>query len=787
MSSSNKLVLDVFKEHIGDSTVADKSVWSFLDQNCNITESYTYNELDKATTALASYLLNDCKLSRGDRVLLVFFPGLAFTASLISCFKAGLIAVPVFPPDPSKLQKDLHHFISIQKSSGAQIALTHGMYDYAKKIVRLKDFFTYNNNSSSWPELRWIQVDTILNNGKSKSSALLLSVPPPTDDDVAFLQYTSGSTSEPKGVMISHKNLAHNLTCIIKELDANKMTICVSWLPQYHDMGLIGSYMGTLYCGGSGYYLSPISFLKDPVVWMKAISKYKGTHTQAPSFAYALVSRKFKLEKKVSLDLGSLKHMINAAEPVDPDAIIDFYETFNPFNLPKGVVFPTYGLAEHTVFVCSGGKTLLSMKKSVFENQGIVSVIDKDLLGNSPSKLVCSNSNGDSADTQLIVGCGFPDKHDIEVNIVDENGNVCKENTVGEVWVTSFSKAKGYWGQEELSKNEFHAAANNKSGDGYLRTGDLGFLHEGELFICGRQKDLIIIRGSNHYPQDFERTAEQGQAAFLRPGCSAAFSFNSSSSSSSNEEVAYIAEIKEDINSQQYPSIIEGCRQAISSAHGVSVSSICLLKTRTIPKTTSGKIARSWCRKAFINGTLQIVSRWDQVGGDSLTRTDVDLQLVYEKEERGDSGNGKNAKETDGLVEDLPSQDLEQIRALPRVEIRERLEKALILVTTQSSNPISSPVDINAPLNTLGLDSMTLMQYKGLLERKFFVDIPDEFMFTDLATLDELSHTVKYGRMTEKQAKAMETGIVDNREGGGGGVNVQKKREPLCPWFTCCY
>ena len=645
LSNTNKLVLDVLKEHINDNTISNKSVWSFLDQNCNITESYTYSELDKATTSLASYLLNDCKLSKGDRVLLVFFPGLAFTSSLISCFKAGLIAVPVFPPDPSKLQKDLHHFVSIQKSSGAQVALTHGLYDYAKKIVRLKDFFTYNNNnSSSWPELRWIQVDSILNSGKSKPP-VALPVSPPNEDDVAFLQYTSGSTSEPKGVMITHKNLAHNLTCIIKELEANRSTVCVSWLPQYHDMGLIGSYMGTLYCGGSGYYLSPISFLKDPVVWMKAISKYKGTHTQAPSFAFALVSRKFKMEKGVNLDLGSLKHMINAAEPVDPDAIIDFYDTFTPFKLPKGVVFPTYGLAEHTVFVCSGGKTLLSLKKSVFENQGIISVVEKGLLGSSSSKLSNSNSNSSSADTQLIVGCGFPGKHDIDLNIVDESGNICNENTVGEVWVSSYSKAKGYWGQEELSSNEFHAAANNRAGDGdgdggggYLRTGDLGFLHEGELFICGRQKDLIIIRGSNHYPQDFERTAEQSQSAFLRPGCSAAFSFKPPSSSV--EEVAYIAEIKEDVSNKQYSSIIEGCRQAISSAHGVSLSSICLLKTRSIPKTTSGKIARSWCRKALMEGTLQIVSRWDQLGGNAADGVALD-QVA--KEDNSNSSSSSNS------------------------------------------------------------------------------------------------------------------------------------------------
>ena len=783
---SKGLVLDVLSSHVADISVSDKKVWSFLDSNCNINDSYTYSELDKATTALAYHLLNDCKLSKGDRVLLVFFPGLAFTASLLACFKAGLIAVPVFPPDPSKLQKDLHHFVSIQRSSGAQIALTHGLYDYAKKIVRLKDFFTNSSNSSSWPELRWIQVDNVLASGKTKASTVALP-PPPTDDDIAFLQYTSGSTSEPKGVMITHRNLAHNLTCIIKELNANKTTNNVSWLPQYHDMGLIGSYLGALYCGGSGYYLSPVAFLKDPVVWMKAISKYRGTHTQAPSFAFALVSRKFKLEKRVDLDLSSLQHMINAAEPVDPDAIADFYETFAESKLPKGVVFPTYGLAEHTVFVCSGGKTLLTMKKSVFESQGIVSVLATSTLGSKPEKV----PKDEDTDKQIIVGCGFPEKHDIDVIIVEESGSVCKDDTVGEVWVSSTSKAKGYWGLEELSKNEFHAIAiaiakNSKSGDGYLRTGDLGFFHEGELYICGRLKDLIIVRGSNHYPQDLERTAEQSQASFIRAGCSAAFSYKAASSAA--EEVAYIAEVKEDVSSKQLSSIIESCKLAITSAHGVSVTSICLLKTRSIPKTTSGKIARSWCRRAFLDGSLQIVARWDQGPTDGPTDgLAVATDVVVDNEQLSKGDFNSSGQEVDGLMEEFRDNDSsqEQVRSLPRLEIRSKLEKALILVTSQSSSPIGTPIDPSVPLNSLGLDSMTLIQYKGLLERKFHCDIPDEFMFTDLATLDELSHAVKCGKMTEKQAKALETGVVDNK-----AEAIQKRREPLCPWFmhcSCCY
>jgi acyl-CoA synthetase (AMP-forming)/AMP-acid ligase II len=198
-------------------------------------------ELDRAATSLASYLLNSCKLKAGDRALLVFFPGLQFMASLIACFKAGIIAIPVFPPDPRRLQKDLHHFISIQNSSGAAVALTHGMYNFAKKVSDIQGIF--KSKALKWPEIRWLVIDDVLARGKEKGATNDAGppLPPaPKSGDIAFLQYTSGSTSEPKGVMISHGNLGHNLTLIVKELKANKATVNVSWLPQYHDMGLIG-------------------------------------------------------------------------------------------------------------------------------------------------------------------------------------------------------------------------------------------------------------------------------------------------------------------------------------------------------------------------------------------------------------------------------------------------------------------------------------------------------------------------------------------------------------------
>ena len=332
-------------EHFTTDTPT-KPALSFLSSATNINESYTYSQLSSATSNLASHLLNLCKIPPGNKVLLVYAPSLQFLVAFIACLKADLVAVPVFPPDPRKLKKDMYMFASIANDSGATHALTHSFYDHMKKAVGVKNFFTSANAAAKWPELTWIVTDKLKKGGNIMDATFA----PPTPTNLAFLQYTSGSTSEPKGVMISHCNLSHNLTIITSELKADAATVVVSWLPQYHDMGLIGSYLGALYCGGSGYYFSPLSFIQNPCSWIEAISKvserseralrqnecevtnkllsfcssqYGGTHLQAPNFAYRLCERKWsrskyeKREGKDRIDLSSVKHMINAAEPVD--------------------------------------------------------------------------------------------------------------------------------------------------------------------------------------------------------------------------------------------------------------------------------------------------------------------------------------------------------------------------------------------------------------------------------------------------------------------------------------
>lgn len=710
-----------------------------------------------AAHGLAYNLSKDGKIKVGDRVLLVFFPGLHFMVSLLACFLAGYVAVPVFPPDPRKLKKDLHHFVSIQTNSNAEVVLTHSLYNFAKKVTAITNIFS-SSGDTKWPNLEWISVDDVIN--KAKTAALAPSdwVPPLVGADrnsVAFLQYTSGSTSEPKGVMITHNNLAHNCTLVQREIKSNQDTVNISWLPQYHDMGLIGSYLGLVYCGGSGFYTSPVSFLKDPLLWLRMISVHKGTHTQAPNFAFALATRKFRelrpnsipIVMGKSFDLSSVQHMINAAEPIDNATIAGFYGCFKVYGLTKPeVIVPTYGLAEHTVFVCSGGTQSLMVDKHALE-RGTVVVLDvsKSLAAAPPPQ----------TDGVCIVGCGYPGKGEgVKLLIVDVDSCIpCEPSRVGEIWVTSPSKAVGYWGNPTLSKKDFHAYVNEVNGkscssssdvtldfssDGYLRTGDLGFMYHGELFICGREKDLIIVRGTNHYPQDIERCAEDAIKNIARPGCSAAFSLKTKENPET-EAVVYIVEAR-DINISKENCVLAAntVRDVVANTHGISLSSICILKPRTIPKTTSGKVARTWCRKGFTENTLEVYYRQDAKVADNmpvgLNVQSVSVDSTISPRVAG-SGNeadmGSHATDFGVLspeisvVGALPNDHIgmsltTDAKVIPLPQLLNQLTELLIKTAASSGHELErTRGTVTAPLTSLGLDSMTLVQFKGILDKRY--------------------------------------------------------------------
>lgn len=675
--------------------------------------------------------------------VLVYPPSLDFMLAFLACLKAGIIAVPVFPPNP--LRRDtLNMFSQIVGSCSATFALTNREYNHAKAISSIRDKlknFGKKKQPAAWPELNWLVTEDF------KTTTTALPPPPKDRSQIAFLQYTSGSTSAPKGVMITHGNLAHNLSIITTDLKAVDDTVVVSWLPQYHDMGLIGSYLGVLYCGGSGYYMSPLSFLQRPMLWIEAISKYRATHLQAPNFALKLTARKSSSSSssatgRSNLKLDSVRHMINAAEPVDEASIQAFHSAFGKFGFPKDVIYPTYGLAEHTVFVTSGGKQCISVDKEALETDGKVKIVGETV---------------DKASTSRLVGCGFaPPSVDLQI-VEPESCKALSPDCVGEIWVRSESKAAGYYQKPEETKHDFGAQLVDEEGKeeendiatGYLRTGDLGFLHNDELFICGRLKDLIIVGGRNYYPQDIEGTAEAAADDQVRLGCSAAFTIDPTHEG--GEEVALIMELKESKTPHDVcASLANQIRGAVNQEHSLAIVEIVFLKPRTVPKTSSGKIARAWCRKAYRGNTLQVVYR-------RAFKSTVSASLEIEPAEteaasREDSGRP------------LSSADAAAIRSLCKKEIMTRI------VTDVSRVASISPesVDKTAPLVTM-MDSLTLSQFKGMLENSYAVRMSDEYLFRESTTVTKLVEVVKLGHAPDDGDGGATGGETANAPSGSAG------------------
>lgn len=766
--------------HKWEQTQPEKVALSFLDDMGNISASLTYIELGRRSTRLANYLVKVEQLPRGSRVILVYPPCLDFIVAFIACLKAGLIAVPVFPPDPNTLSKDLLMFAKVCENSGGKHALTNDGYNYATKIATIRDNFT---GSVSWPDLTWIATDGIVSDAAydiSREVHLAGRQSSPNDpvDLVAFLQYTSGSTSDPKGAIISHSNLDHNIGLIHAGLRAKSDTVVVSWLPQYHDMGLIGSYLACMSCGGSGYYMSPVAFIRNPPLWIKCISKYRGTHMQAPDFAYGLTAKKFLAMHRdggnsssskyfcSDIDLSCVRHMINAAEPVQRRSIASFEGVFRRHGLKPNVVFPTYGLAEHTVYVCSNGRTNLNVDAERLED-GVVHIIEE---GDDRKKRVAT-----------LPGCGCPGEQ-VRAEIVIESDGVCtavtssKPARVGEVWIRSPSVAMGYWGFRKAPENDnFRGLLNSARGECdpqfFLRTGDLGFIHDGELVICGRKKDLIVIRGKNHFPQDIERTVEgicsrsDNLSPFLRPGCSAAFHYTSQG----REGLGVVSELTDDQWVQFRDSkasitldeVFAMIHNAITEYHGINPAYMAILKPRCVYKTTSGKISRSRVRKAAImrDGSLiGLIKEWK----------DTDLPKVPG---RGNSGSTfevnvqKNLEsflddEVDGFAPPLTVADPNSDIRMGRVDMREGGVPAIdptnmpldliqdiladevkaVLACKHGKERVKNlAVDFNAPVGALGIDSLMGVQLLGNLESRFTIPIPEKLCGDSDCTLRSVS------------------------------------------------
>ena len=416
---------------------------------------------------------------------------------------------------------------------------------------------------------------------------------PEAHSDILFLQYTSGSTSDPKGVMVTHGNVLHNCATVF-----GHVPIGVSWLPQYHDMGLIGAYLFVAVAGGTTYGISPIDFIQRPSLWLEAISRYRATVTAAPNFAYQYCLRPDKVQDKdlEQLDLSSLRLVMNGAEPVRADVFRGFLRRFTPCGLPENSFCTAYGLAEYTLAVSNRGTTIRSFDaKRISENE--VRVTERAAPAEETVALVsCGKSLGATR---------------VKIVNVTSGAHEAPKGRVGEVWVTGPSKCLGYWNRPALSEQIFEAQidANCEDETKWLRTGDLGFMQDGELFICGRAKDLIIVRGLNYHPQDIEAIVEEDPA--IRPGCVAAFAVEKGG----GEVLVVVAELR---NAKRCPDA-ESTNRSLRQRLGIVADSFVCIPARTIPKTSSGKIVRHQARALWLGNRLKVVAEIEAASLPVLT------------------------------------------------------------------------------------------------------------------------------------------------------------------------
>ncbi|MEA5581852.1 AMP-binding protein [Nodularia harveyana UHCC-0300] len=551
-----------------------KTAFTFLQDGEIEAQSLTYQGLAQEARAIATQLKT--LVDRGDRALLLYPPGLEFISAFFGCLYAQVVAVPAYPP---RRNQNLGRLQAIASDTQATVVLT------TKSLLTNRE--AWSQQAPELTTIPWLATDDIDLNGDSHWQK-----PEISSDTLAFLQYTSGSTGKPKGVMVTHGNVLYNERMIELAYQHSQQTVIVGWLPLFHDMGLIGNILQPLYLGVSCHLMSPVAFLQKPVRWLQAISRYQATTSGGPNFAYDLCINKITPEQIAGLDLSSWELAFNGAEPVQAETLEKFATKFKPCGFRSQAFYPCYGMAETTLLVSGGMKTsdpvLLSVDSAAIEQNQVVI------------------SSEQSADSKQIVSCG---KTWLEQKIAIANPETltqCSPEQIGEIWVSGANVAAGYWQNPQATTETFQAyLADTKEGP-FLRTGDLGFIRNGELFVTGRIKDLIIIRGQNHYPQDIEITTQKSHPG-LRPSCGAAFSITVAG----EERLVIVQELERSYLRQlDIDQVVGAIRKAVSEEHELQVYAVVLLRTASIPKTSSGKIQRQGCRTGFLAKDLQIVGEW---------------------------------------------------------------------------------------------------------------------------------------------------------------------------------
>lgn len=560
----------------------DRIAYTFLLDGESQEAHLTYGELATQATAIAAQLQVCC--DPGERALLLYPPGLAYIAAFFGCLLAGVVAVPAYPPRPNRSLDRLQNLVI---NAEAKVALTTQALSNQIQPEAISGF----------RDLKWLTIEAAQQQNHSK-----FSLPDLQPETLAFLQYTSGSTATPKGVQITHRNLMTNLSSIYHQFNHSPDSKGVIWLPPYHDMGLIGGILQPLYGGFPVVLMSPLMFIQSPIRWLKAISHYQATTSGGPSFAYAQCCHRIKPDQRAELDLSHWQVAFNGAEPIEARVLEQFAQTFAPCGFQRSAFHPCYGMAEATLMI-SGKPTHTSAVTRTFRQDAL-----------QQHQAIATNASDLSI---TLVSCGHPiPGHPVAI-VHPDSLDPLPDGKIGEIWVAGESVTPGYWNAPEDSGAIFQD-------NGFLRTGDLGFLDQGELFVTGRLKDLIIIRGRNYYPQDLEQSVKN---------CHSSVSLNSGAAFTverdGKEQLVVIQEVdRPTLHQSDFAPILGSIRSAISAQHDLQIYTLLLLKPGSIPKTSSGKIQRSACRTLFLEGALHPIATWI-APSDSLSTLPVPPSPTY--------------------------------------------------------------------------------------------------------------------------------------------------------------
>ena len=555
-----------------------KLLYSFLDVSGTSRESYSYEAFLRRTNVIAGHLRDEYKFAANDRLLLAYPAGLEMIVAFFACARASLIPVPVYPPGSHGFQAALNKMTHIARDCGAVGVLTSR--DCRDSIhtnlagngsVRLSEDAIYVSS------LKWIATEDLQEPVTAKSWR--------DGGDILFLQYTSGSTSNPRGVMVTHSNILENCRAVLQV----PSPVLVSWLPQYHDLGLIGYYLFSAVTGGTTYGFSPIHFIQRPALWLETMTRYRAVSSAAPNFAFEYVLRPGKIPEETiaDTDLSSLKYLMTAAEPVKAATYTRFLRTYQRCGLKPESFFVAYGLAENTLAVTSNGRNVLSVNKHALALR----------------RVRVTSEVSEISSARQIMSCGKP-IDGVVVRIVDPEKHVLLEDGhVGEIWVRGKSKCEGYWNKPSLTGKTFHAriVGESQHDEDYLRTGDMGFLYQNELYVCGRNKDMIIVRGQNYYPQDVEHVVEE-TSELVRKTCVVAFEIN-------EDREPGLAVIVEARRPKALPDPQE-IAAAIRRSLNLEATLVAIIAPRAVPKTSSGKIVRHMAKQMWLEGKFEVLARF---------------------------------------------------------------------------------------------------------------------------------------------------------------------------------